>query len=567
MAMAKRLIPSNRFMTRIKAKRLSRMKAKRQAESQARLAAAKIDDKKPPWWSRAAAGWTTLRALVLNVVGVVVLFGAGFLLYEAVMQPKIAVSPIITPKELADKGYTPEAAAEELRAALYRLLENAHSLKRGANIAAQTEIPNIIVPHTGLSIETIAEQIRKLLGVANRWNVSGGVTSQNDRYILRLRIASEKDSRWDVVSSDVKHIDDLFSSAARTVLEVSDPYLLALSYRAADPNKSLELARQMVNRDSEDAFWARVLIGVISREQHKFDDAAEEYNKALAFERKPTLFHAVFATLARVGANIDLDRKFAIPHNNLGLVLYDQGKTGEAIAEFQKAIGLDPKWPNPHNNLGLVLNDQGKRAEAIAEFEKAIDLDPKNAYPYNSLGLVLKDQGKTTEAIVEFEKAIDLDPKNAIPHNNLGVVLNDQGKTAEAIAEYEKAIGLDPKKAIHYINLGVALKDQGKDAEAVAAFEKAIDLDPENALAHNILGVAFKDQSKDAEAITAFEKAIGLGPRNVLPHLGIAIDLDPKDANPHMNLGLVLKDQGKAAEANAEFEKAIGLHPKNATPR
>jgi hypothetical protein len=102
MAMAKRLSPSDPF--------IARMEAKRQAEWQARLAgkgigeATKIDDERPTRWCRVAALWTTLRALVINVLGVAIFFGAAFLLYEAVTQPTIAVEPIVTPKELAEKA-------------------------------------------------------------------------------------------------------------------------------------------------------------------------------------------------------------------------------------------------------------------------------------------------------------------------------------------------------------------------------------------------------------------------------------------------------------------------------
>jgi tetratricopeptide (TPR) repeat protein len=151
-------------------------------------------------------------------------------------------------------------------------------------------------------------------------------------------------------------------------------------------------------------FWAHNLIGwILLEKQHKLDEAAIEFGNALAFKPKHPLAYAAFAMLARPFVNIDA--KYAVPHNNLGNVFDKQGKSAEAIAEYNKAIDLDPKDAAPHNNLGNVFDKQGKSAEAIAEYNKAIDLDPKDAYPHNGLGAVFDKQGKSAEAIAEFEKA------------------------------------------------------------------------------------------------------------------------------------------------------------------
>jgi tetratricopeptide (TPR) repeat protein len=67
-----------------------------------------------------------------------------------------------------------------------------------------------------------------------------------------------------------------------------------------------------------------------------------------------TLFHI---TRSR---NLSGELKRASPHNNLGLILDQQGKTDEAIAEYRKAIELDPKYAAAQNNLAAILRRQGK---------------------------------------------------------------------------------------------------------------------------------------------------------------------------------------------------------------
>ena len=46
-----------------------------------------------------------------------------------------------------------------------------------------------------------------------------------------------------------------------------------------------------------------------------------------------------------------------------------------AAACYRKAIEIDPKFAAVHNDLGLVLRDQGKPDEAVAEFREAVRLD------------------------------------------------------------------------------------------------------------------------------------------------------------------------------------------------
>jgi tetratricopeptide (TPR) repeat protein len=40
-----------------------------------------------------------------------------------------------------------------------------------------------------------------------------------------------------------------------------------------------------------------------------------------------------------------------LAHNNLGLVLQQQGKLEEAIAQYKKAIAIDPNYVYASNNL------------------------------------------------------------------------------------------------------------------------------------------------------------------------------------------------------------------------
>jgi tetratricopeptide (TPR) repeat protein len=502
-----------------------------------------------------------LAAVVLSVASVCAVAIILALLWLALTQKTIAIAPISVPKTVAENGYTADVAAQRLHDALNKVVEDAHSSKEGPEVALQTDLPSIVVPAIGLSLETIAADIRTFFHIKGRWNISGEFTIGQKRLLLRLRM-NGKDFYLSPSGVDPERPDELLAPAAEKVFELADPYIAAASLRDHDPSKSLKIARRIIaDRPETDQSvpWAHNLVGGVLRNQHNTEEAIDEFRKA-----------------------IDLDPRLAIFHSNLGAALSDQHRTDEAIAECRKAIELDPREAQAHNNLGNALSDLHKTDEAIAEYKKAIELDPRYALPHNNLGLALSEQGKIDEAIAEYKKAIELDPREALAHNNLGNALSDRHKTEEAIAEYKKAIELDPRDAIPHTGLGVALREQGKIDEAIAEYKKAIELDPRLALPHNNLGSALRDQGNTEEAIAEYRKAIELDPRLALPHIGLgealrdqhktdeaiaefrkAIELDPRLAEPHHYLAIILRAQGKTKEADAEDQKATDLDTKN----
>ena len=95
----------------------------------------------------------------------------------------------------------------------------------------------------------------------------------------------------------------------------------------------------------------------------------------------------------------------AVAHNNLGNVLYSQGKHEAAEAHYTEALRLNPDHADAHNNLGTSSLRQGKYEEAAAHFAEALRLNPGYADAHNNLGHVLYAQGKYDEAEAHFTEA------------------------------------------------------------------------------------------------------------------------------------------------------------------
>ncbi|HEY6337229.1 MAG TPA: tetratricopeptide repeat protein, partial [Candidatus Sulfotelmatobacter sp.] len=70
------------------------------------------------------------------------------------------------------------------------------------------------------------------------------------------------------------------------------------------------------------------------------------------------------------------DPNFAEGHNNLGLMLLQANRLGEAQQEFTLAVHLKPQYAEAHFNLGLTLHQEGNEAESQQEFERAYAIEP-----------------------------------------------------------------------------------------------------------------------------------------------------------------------------------------------
>ncbi len=112
-----------------------------------------------------------------------------------------------------------------------------------------------------------------------------------------------------------------------------------------------------------------------------------------------------------------------VAHNNLGLILADQGKTREAIRHYFKALRVKPMYAHANNNLGTALIQLGKFDEAEVFIKEALKADPYYAEAYSNLGVVLVYREKIDEAAKLFRKALQIKPHYRSAYNNLNRVL------------------------------------------------------------------------------------------------------------------------------------------------
>lgn len=239
-------------------------------------------------------------------------------------------------------------------------------------------------------------------------------------------------------------------------------------------------------------------------------------------------------------------------HVQLGLLLLEESRPGEAVEQFDTALRLNPAKTAARNGLGMALARQGDYTGASREYERLLKLKPLAVDALLNLGVALQAQGKTEAAGQEFRRALQCPCDNPEALVMIGRICLKEGWLPEAITNFATAANLDPADAKARFLYGETLAATGRRAEAQTRYEQALRLDPSLAEAHVSLGTELGRQGKHSEAMSEFNKALKFNPNLVQAHLNLAISL----VNQH-----------QPEEALRQFQEVIRLDPGNITAR
>ena len=172
-----------------------------------------------------------------------------------------------------------------------------------------------------------------------------------------------------------------------------------------------------------------------------------------------------------------------------GLIAYQLGNNGSAVALIAQAIRIRPAEASYHYNLGVLLQAETQLDGAAACYRQALAIKPDYLDVFPNLGAVLHQQGRLDEAIVCYRQALAIEPDYAVAYCNMGFTLQAQGKLEEAIACYRQALRIAPDYAEAYCNLGVALSESRLE-ESIAYYRQALAINPDYADARFNLALA-----------------------------------------------------------------------------
>jgi eukaryotic-like serine/threonine-protein kinase len=180
---------------------------------------------------------------------------------------------------------------------------------------------------------------------------------------------------------------------------------------------------------------------------------------------------------AAVQRALQLDPDLAEGHWITGILrlLFDW-RSSDAETSLRRAIELRPDFALAHVWYGVLLLTKGRTEEAIARCEHAMGLDPLALSIHVVLGLCHHYAGRFDEALSRHQATLELEPANlrALVWSARGYRMT--GRLEDARRTSEEGIGRCGKLPVLLGELGVALALLGRRGEALTVLEEMREL-------------------------------------------------------------------------------------------
>ncbi|MEX2262319.1 MAG: tetratricopeptide repeat protein [Bryobacteraceae bacterium] len=246
-------------------------------------------------------------------------------------------------------------------------------------------------------------------------------------------------------------------------------YLMLGSLGPARQQLEQALAENSSNAD------AHLWLGLVQMEAGDFRGAIARLEEARKAKPKdPDLLFYLARAYERVSSELRQELLWVAPgsaraHMAAAEFAAFNGRTEEAIQEYQKVLALDPKMPGVHAAIGELHANDGEYAKAEESYRLEIALAPQNARVNYRYGLVLAQLGRVPDAIRLLQNAVDADPGLMDAHLQLGKALAQTGQLERAEQALLKVTNssapAEMKTTAHY-QLTLLYRKRGQAAEA-----------------------------------------------------------------------------------------------------
>ena len=210
---------------------------------------------------------------------------------------------------------------------------------------------------------------------------------------------------------------------------LADCYLLLNVYNVTSADDSFpkaEAASRKALSINEDLAEAHNSLAFVTYRYHwKWAEAEEHFKKAIALNPNYATAHQWYASylaaLGRMNEAVvaaktahELEPFSLTIYSDYIRTLYYAGRLAEAHQEALKLREMDPNFARAHYELGLVLEEEGKLDEAIAEFKLGLKALPDSVFAVTALGHAQALAGKRAEAEKMIARLQELSKKEYV---------------------------------------------------------------------------------------------------------------------------------------------------------
>jgi len=248
----------------------------------------------------------------------------------------------------------------------------------------------------------------------------------------------------------------------------------------------------------------------------------------------------------------------ALRDYNQGVGLQRDGKSLEALKQFEAATKEDPTFALAFSKLAQAYSSLGYDSEAERSAKKAVELSQDLPASEKYLIAAIRSQATKNypEAIKAYETLAKASPDNSDVQSALASLYKDSGNLAKAREYYQKLLTANPKDVAATIELGrIAIKSgdpQGSIDPLNRAYTLSIQMDNQEQKASSLhfMAVAYAMLSKPEESMRNEEEALVIW-RRIGQKRGLALSLN--------EMATVQAFLGKSKEAQANFQEALEI--------
>jgi len=236
------------------------------------------------------------------------------------------------------------------------------------------------------------------------------------------------------------HADNRFGAAHWALVE---------SLRATGREDDALAACERMLECVPDHVDALIVCGELQSERGRLDDAADNFNVALALSPE--------SNAARLG---------------LAGIYIAAGESVPATALLREVLAAEPANVQAVAALGKLLGEAGDVAGAVAVYEAGLRCTPDEPALLVNLGyIVLSQQGDPRAAEALFRRALEMAPDMLEAKSNLGLAIQEQGRQREVLAYYDGMVRQHPDFVEFAWNRALALLAAGDFARGWDGYE------------------------------------------------------------------------------------------------
>ncbi len=205
-------------------------------------------------------------------------------------------------------------------------------------------------------------------------------------------------------------------------------------------------------------------------------------------------------------------------HLNRAKRSFADGDLEKAQRECDRALAIHASWPDVFELIGDIRQQQGKRGEALEWYRKALPAHLKPGPAHFKLGKLLLDENRLAEAVPELRAGVDKDPALFKELVHIATDAMNSGNIDLGLLAWEQVAQIQPGSATNCYNLGRALAGKQRYQEAITQWNKALSLNPrhENSLHNLALAYAIAGEYDAAWNTVKKMRALGYTPDALL---------------------------------------------------